>query len=133
MTYQRNMKFPFALRSPRDGDLRATLQNGFDQGLPKGVQQAEIAAREDDEPEHDGRALSHLPAVRPLHAAQLVDAVPEERDNTSAALARTGGALLGDGGIDLAGKDDVALDLVGRAVLVVGQLLADVGRRGAGL
>src|SRR5215210_5989258 len=108
MTYQRNIRESeafvercFAPRSSRDDDLRATLQNGFDQGLPERIQQAQVAARQDDEAEHDGRALRDLAAVRPLHAAQLVDAVAEEGDEAGAALARASaaagcGGLLGD-------------------------------------
>src|SRR5687768_4862023 len=99
MTYQRNNFSP--------------LQDGFDEGLPDGVEQAQVATGEDREPERDGRALADLAPVGPLDALELVDAVPEEGDEPPAALARAGvsGAL---GGAGAAGRDEIALDLVVR-------------------
>src|SRR5438045_1360691 len=72
MTYQRNI-----LRS---------LKDGVDEGLPDGVHQAEPAAGDEDEPEDDGRGLEDVLAVRPLHAAQLVDAGAQEGDDPARIL-----------------------------------------------
>ena len=68
MTYQRNMGSGGSLRFVFE------LEDGVDDGLPDGVHEAEVAAGEDDEAEHDGRGLEDVAAIRPLHAAQLVDA-----------------------------------------------------------
>src|SRR4051794_8144133 len=75
MTYQRN--------------IESFLEDGFDQGLPDGIEQAEVAACDDHEAKRDSRALADLAAIRPLHAAQLVDAVAQEREQPAAALAGT--------------------------------------------
>src|SRR4051794_10837408 len=116
MTYQRNI-------SKRELSM-GELEDGFDERLPDGVQQPEVATGEHDESESDGRALAHLAAIRPLHAAQLVDAVAEEGQQPAAALARTP-----RGPLALAARaargDQVALDLVVATVggLVVGELV----------
>jgi hypothetical protein len=72
--------------------LKALLEDGFDERLPQRVEQAEVAARDHDEAEDDGRRLTDLATVGPLHTAQLVDAVPEEGDE-AAALAPRAAAL----------------------------------------
>src|SRR5215217_5497670 len=91
MTYQRNNLSPVSpcrsSQTPRD-DHRATLQNGLDERLPDLVQQAQVAPGDHDEAEHDGRRLADLAPVRPLDAAQLVDAMPEERDDATAPAPR---------------------------------------------
>src|SRR4051812_3320287 len=90
MTYQRNKLVScFALRVAACGrpSGRRYLQNGFDQGFPDGVEEAEVAPGDDDEAEHDRGSLTHLAAVRPLDATQLVDAVPEEGDDPVARAA----------------------------------------------
>ena len=48
-------------------------------GFQMRVEQAEVAAGDDHEAEHDGGALADLTAVRPLDAAQLVDDVAAGR------------------------------------------------------
>src|SRR2546430_2324567 len=96
---------------------RGFLEDGLDLGLPDGGAQSEVAAGEDDEAEHDRGALADLAAVWPLDATELVDAVAEEGDEAPAALARAlarAGRRRG-----AAGGEQVALDLVGRAGLVV--------------
>ena len=55
--------------------------------LPELVEQAEVAARDHDEAQHDGRGLADLAAVGPLDAAQLVDAVAEEGEEAPAGAA----------------------------------------------
>src|SRR5829696_1431201 len=103
-----------------------TLENGFDQGLPDLVEQAEVAAGDDHEAEHDGGGLTDLAPVGPLHAPQLVDAVAEEGEQ---AIARA--AVLGlDVEAAAAARGGVALDGVGRAIallLVVELVLVDPG------
>src|SRR3954447_13986902 len=74
MTYQRNM---------------VVLEDRVDQGLPDGVQQAEVSTGEQDEAEHDGRRLEDVLAVRTLHAAQLLDAGAQEGEDPPALLLRT--------------------------------------------
>src|SRR5215218_3596960 len=103
MTYQRNI-------SKRRLSGRFRLEEGFDEGLPDGVEQAQVATGEHREPERDGRALEHLAAVGPLDAPELVDAVAEEGQQPPAALARpgVGGPL---GGAGPGGREEVALDL----------------------
>src|SRR5215213_370575 len=128
MTYQRNMDSP--------------LQNGVDQGLPQRIQQAEVAARDDDEAEDDRGRLPDLPAVGPLDATQLVDGVAEEGDDPAAAPVR----MPGLGPLAVAAADDVALDgVVGALVVLVVPVqlvledawgavvvgVADLGRDGA--
>src|SRR5688500_18448649 len=115
MTYQRNMY---------SGE--AFLEDGFDEGLPQGVEQAQVATGEHREPERDGRALEDLAAVGPLDALELVDGVAEEGEQPPAALARlgVGGPLRG---ARAGGRQEVALDLVGRAVALV-----EAGRSGLG-
>src|SRR4051794_3761010 len=109
MTYQRNMRF------------RAlwVLEDGFDEWLPERVEQAEIAARDHDEAEYDGRRLTDVATVGPLDATQLVDAVTQEGDGAPALAARM---VLGRA---VAGRDGVALDGVGSALplVVVRQLV----------
>src|SRR4051795_5200406 len=73
MTYQRNMR---------------VLEDRVDQGLPDGVQEAEVATGQQDEAEHDGRRLEDVLAVRPLDAAQLVDARAQEGEDAAAFLLR---------------------------------------------
>src|SRR5215207_2048912 len=112
--------------------LSPALQDGFDERLPERVVQPEVAARDHDEAEHDGRRLADLTAVRPLHAAQLVDAVAKEGEQAPA-LAPWMLRLR-----DVAGGDGVALDGVGSALELVlvdpraVVALTDVGQR-AGL
>src|SRR3954470_19222543 len=72
MTYQRNM---------------VVLEDRVDQGLPDGVQQAEVATGQQDEAENDGRRLEDVLAVRPLHATQLVDARAQEGEDAAPVLA----------------------------------------------
>src|SRR5215204_5745969 len=103
MTYQRNMF--------ERGAFLFVLEDGFDERLPERVEQAEIAACDHDEAEDDRGRLAHLLAVRPLHATELVHAVPEEDDEPRAAAAL---ALVLDGhGAGAAPDGRVALDLVG--------------------
>src|SRR3954447_9326002 len=62
MTYQRNM-----------GSLaRRPLEEGLDDGVPNGVEQPEVGARHDHEPERHSRALTDLAAIGPLDPAQLL-------------------------------------------------------------
>src|SRR5215217_5065874 len=104
MTYQRN--------------ISVFLEKGFDQGLPDGVEQTQVATGEHREPERDGRALEDLAAVGPLDAPELVDAVAEEGQQPPAALARPGvGGPFRCAGAR--GRQEVALDLVGRALALV--------------
>src|SRR5919199_3392303 len=106
MTYQRNISWE--------------LEDRLDKGFPDGVEQPEVAAREDDEAQHDRSALADLAAVGPLDAAQLVDAVAEEGDQAAERAAaargrlarpaasrrgrRRGGALLELVGVDALGE-----------------------------
>src|SRR3954453_2196432 len=85
MTYQRNKLDPFRLPVRRERRTSATLQNGVDQRLPDRIEHSEVAAGEDYEAQGDSRALRDVAAVRPLHAAQLVDDVPEEGQQPAAA------------------------------------------------
>ena len=48
-------------------------------GFQMRVEQAQVAAGDDDEAEDDGGGLADLAAVGPLDAAQLVDAVAAGR------------------------------------------------------
>src|SRR5215210_3168590 len=118
MTYQRN--------------ISVFLEKGFDQGLPDGVEQTQIATGEHGESERDGRALEDLAAVGPLDAPELVDAVADEGQQPPAALARlgVGGPLSRTGA---GGREEVALDLVGRArALALALGLVEAGRTGLG-
>src|SRR3954447_11842974 len=87
MTYQRNIQ----------------LEECLDKGFPDCVHEAEEAAGDHDESEDDGSALADVAAVRPLHAAQLVDHVAQEREDPSALTAALGPlvALLADRRIQL--------------------------------
>src|SRR5215203_5521578 len=58
MTYQRNMG-------------EGPLQDGLDQGVPDGVEDAQVRACDDHEPERDRGALADLTAVGPLDALEL--------------------------------------------------------------
>src|SRR3954451_3912294 len=104
-------------------DLRE-LEDGVDERLPQRIEQAEVAPGDDDEAEHDRGRLTDLPAVGALHAAELVDAVPQEGEDAPALPAPDlgPGGVLAVGG---AGRDEVRLRLVGRAlgVLVVVELV----------
>src|SRR3954453_808147 len=73
MTYQRNIQ----------------LQDCLDKGFQESVQEAQVGARDHDEAENDRGALTDVAPVRPLHAAQLVDDMAQERDDagTPTALA----------------------------------------------
>src|SRR3954454_19451850 len=104
MTYQRNM---------------CVLEDAVDQGLPDGVHQAEPAAGDEDEPEHDGRGLEDVLAIRPLHTAQLLDAVTQEGEDPPALLVRAGPRLLAHGRIGAAGGDRRLLERIGRPDEVV--------------
>src|SRR3954447_22919513 len=80
MTYQRNMK-----------EGAAALKNCLDDGVPDGVEQPEISARDDHEPERHRGALAHLAPIRPLDAAQLgVGRAHEVRRAAEDALAMHG-------------------------------------------
>src|SRR4051812_28255053 len=107
MTYQRNMD-----------SLTWELEDGVDERLPQRVEQAEVAPGDDDEAEHDRGRLTDLAPVGPLHATQLVDAVPQEGEDAPALPAPDLGhgrmlAVRGAGG----GKS--LFRLVGRALEVV--------------
>src|SRR5215203_1208283 len=119
MTYQRN--------------ISVFLEKGFDEGLPDGVEQTQVATGEHREPERDGRALEDLAAVGPLDALELVDAVAEEGQQPPAALARPGmgGTLRG---ARPGGRQEVAFDLVRRALdlLRCALALVEAGRSGLG-
>src|SRR5215210_6380786 len=118
MTYQRN--------------ISVFLEKGFDEGLPDGVEQTQIATGEHRESERDGRALEDLAAVGPLDAPQLVDAVAEEGQQPPTALAgpRVGGPLRG---ARPGGREEIVLDLVGRALGVrLALALVEAGRSGLG-
>src|SRR3954468_22933369 len=114
MTYQRNM---------------GVLEDRVDQGLPDGVQQAEVATGQQDEAGHDGRRLEHVLAVRPLHPAQLFDAGAQEGEDPPTLLrgarrwmdlvlvdARRAGAAAATAPVVETGR---RLDLVRRALEVV--------------
>src|SRR3954468_16462016 len=121
MTYQRNI------------DLS---EDGVDERLPDRVQQAEIAAGDQYEHEHDERALTDLAPVWPLHTTQLVDDVAEEGDETTPLRAAVALSLGLAARRALGGE--VALEVVGGAIEVgelvdVVELLAHVGRDRAGL
>ena len=51
----------------------SVLEDGVDERFPQRIEQAEVAACDHDEAEDDGGRLADLPAVGPLHAAQLVE------------------------------------------------------------
>src|SRR3954447_24463443 len=107
MTYQRNM---------------CVLEDGVDQGLPDGVHEAEPAAGDEDEAQHDGRGLEDVLAVGPLHAAELIHARAEEGDDLVAALVlRTAAA----GGLEVAAP---AASTATAAARGEGRLLHGVGR-----
>src|SRR4051812_34046677 len=100
----------------------SALKNGLDYGVPDGVEQPEIGARDDHEPERHRRALAHLAAVRPLDAAQLVIGRAQEVGGAAEqALTRgmlrmallTGRALLGRAARNGAGLGEVRLRHVG--------------------
>src|SRR5215217_3244695 len=104
MTYQRNI----------------FLEDRFHDRLPDRVEKPEIAPGDEDEEEGDEGALADLAAVGPLHAAQLVDDVPEEGEQAAALRATVLGALGRRGGAAQVG---------------IGRLETDVARaraRGAG-
>src|SRR3954454_2521778 len=107
MTYQRNMD-----------SLTWELEDGVDERLPQRVEQAEVAPGDDDEAEHDRGRLTDLAPVGPLHATQLVDAVPQEGEDAPALPAPDlgPGGMLAVGG---AGRDEIGLGLVGRPLEVV--------------
>src|SRR3954471_7619298 len=103
MTYQRNM--------PSLGE-GGELEDGVDEGLPDGVEQAEIAAGDHDEAQDDRGGLADLAPIGPLDAPQLVPHVAQEDDEARAPAAgrRPGvlGGLLRDGRIDAAGGHQIA-------------------------
>src|ERR1700726_2833803 len=59
-------------------------EDEFDDFLGDDVGEAEIHARDGDEPEHDGGRLRDLAAVGPLHALQLSPARTDERSRAVA-------------------------------------------------
>src|SRR3954447_11870273 len=118
MTYQRNM---------------CVLEDGVDQGLPDGVHEAEPAAGDEDEAQHDGRGLEDVLAVGPLHATELLHARAQERDHAVPALvlgaAPAAGVLHGAataGTTAAATGERGLLDLVRRPVQVVELVGEDV-------
>src|SRR3954469_24806704 len=127
MTYQRNM--------PSLGGC-GELEDGVDEGLPEGVEQPEIAAGDHDEAQDDRGGLADLAPIGPLDAPQLVPDVAQEdyeaRASAPCRRARVLGGLLGDRRIDAARGHEVALDLVGRGLVVelVLQAFSALGREG---
>src|SRR3954451_6275810 len=90
MTYQRNKS------SLSSGSGLGGLEDLLDDGVPDRVQEPEIGAGDDHEPEHDRRALADLAAVGPLDAAQLGPGGAEEVGRAAAqALAGPPGVMLG--------------------------------------
>src|SRR3954471_13099118 len=121
MTYQRNIYLQFRPTVATEHRVATferryiRLKNGIDEGLPDRVEQTQVAAGEDREPERDGRALADLAPVGPLHALELVDAVPEEGQQPAAVPARAPAAHGLALGMTRAGRgNQIALDLVGR-------------------
>src|SRR3954447_9316975 len=110
MTYQRNILWGSSSRS---------LEDGLDQGAPDGVEEAQVAAGEQDEAQHDGGGLADVAAVGPLHPAQLVDAMAEEGQEAPAGAGRR---VLGPAAAE--GHRGVALRLVRGALEVVVLLVA---------
>ena len=73
---------------------RERLQDGLDDGIPDRVEQPEVGARDDHEPERHRGALADLTAVGPLDAAQLgVGRAQEVRRAAEDALARMRGLV----------------------------------------
>src|SRR4051812_16039299 len=90
MTYQRNIQ----------------LEECLDKGFPDCVHEAEEAAGDHDESEDDGSALADVATIGPLHAAQLVDHMAQEREDATPLTAARPlvGALLADRRIELVGR-----------------------------
>src|SRR3954465_4921950 len=55
-----------------------TSKDGLDDGIPNGVEQPEIGARDHHEPERHGGALTDLAAIGPLDTAQLLPGRAQE-------------------------------------------------------
>src|SRR3954468_5684341 len=120
MTYQRNMD-----------SLTWELEDGVDERLPQRVEQAEVASGDDDEAEHDRGRLADLAPVGPLHAAQLVGAVPQEGEDPSALTAPgLGPPVMDEAFLGLVGRrlQAVAVELVLEDARREVLLVADVGR-----
>src|SRR6188472_4321225 len=83
MTYQRNMG-------------EGPLQDGLDQGVPDGVEEAQVRACDDHEPDRDRGALADLTSVGPLDALELGPGRTQEVDRASEdVLAVDRGVLVG--------------------------------------
>src|SRR5205085_7070114 len=63
-------------------------EDGVHHARPERVENAEVGAGDDDEPQHDAGGLADLPAIRPLYAAELDDARAQEVAEAAAAAAR---------------------------------------------
>src|SRR4051812_32226161 len=90
MTYQRNIQ----------------LEDRFYEWFPNSVHEPQEGARDDDEAEDDCGALRDVTAVRPLHAAELVDDVAQEGDDPTPRppRVRTLDTVLGDRRVKLVGS-----------------------------